>query len=191
MRIIAGEFKGRRLMVKGSKVRPTSDRVKGALFSILRGDINDANFLDLCSGTGNIGIEALSRGAKLVTFVDRDYHCIRVIASNLEQCGIHRNHSQVQLINLAAQKGLTYLGKRHAQFDLIYIDPPYDANIHNTCLELVAENRLLSQSGRLVVEHRRGKEINFPTMLTKGLTLNRQEGYGDTILSFYKWGENE
>ena len=191
MRIIAGEFKGRRLMVKGSKVRPTSDRVKGALFSILRGDINDANFLDLCAGTGNIGIEALSRGAKSVTFVDHDYHCMRVIASNLEQCGIHRGHPQVQLINLTAQTGLIHLARHQAQFNLIYFDPPYDANIHNTCLELVAENRLLSQSGRLVVEHRRGKELNLPTVLTTGLASNRQEAYGDTVLSFYEWRENE
>ena len=191
MRVIAGEFKGRRLTVKRTKVRPTSDRVKGALFSILREVVIDANFLDLCAGTGNIGIEALSRGAKSVTFVDYDYHCMRVIASNLEQCGIYRDHPQIQLINLTAQKGLTYLGRHHAQFNLIYFDPPYDANIHNTCLELVAENRLLSPSGRLVVEHRRGKALNLPTPSTAGLMLNRQESYGDTVLSFYEWRENE
>lgn len=191
MRIIAGAFKGRRLTVKRAKIRPTSDRVKGALFSILRESVNDANFLDLCAGTGNIGIEALSRGAKSVTFVDHDYHCMRVIASNLEQCGLYRDHPQVELINLTAQKGLIYLARHQAQFNLIYFDPPYDADIHNTCLELVAENRLLSQSGRLIVEHRKGKALNLPALSTTGLGMNRQAAYGDTVLSFYEWRENE
>lgn len=191
MRIIAGAFKGRRLSVKRAKIRPTSDRVKGALFSILRESVNGANFLDLCAGTGNIGIEALSRGAKSVTFVDHDYHCMRVIAANLEQCGIYRNDPQAKLINLTAQKGLNYLGRHQAEFNLIYFDPPYDADIYNTCLELVAKNRILSRSGRLIAEHRRSKELNPPTLSTTGLIVNRQEAYGDTALSFFEWRESE
>lgn len=191
MRIIAGAFKGRRLSVKRAKIRPTSDRVKGALFSILRESVNDANFLDLCAGTGNIGIEALSRGAKSVTFIDHDYHCMRMIASNLEQCGIYRNHPQAKLINLTAQKGLNYLGRHQAQFNLIYFDPPYDAEIYNNCLELIAKNRILSRLGKLVVEHRRNIELKSPTLSTTGLMANRQEVYGDTALSFYEWRESE
>jgi 16S rRNA (guanine(966)-N(2))-methyltransferase RsmD len=192
MRIVAGKFKGRRLTIKGSKVRPTLDRVKGAVFSIFRDRVVDASFLDLCAGTGNIGIEALSRGAKSVIFIDRDYHCIRVIASNLEQCGLHRTHPQAQLINLDARKGLVYLGRRKAQFDLIYFDPPYDSDIHEACLELIAQNRLLSQSGLIVVEHRRVQGLDLPMPLTMGgLMLNRQEQYGDTVLSFYRWEESE
>ena len=191
MRVIAGEFKGRRLTVKRAKIRPTSDRVKGALFSILRERVEDANFLDLCAGTGNVGIEALSRGAKSVTFVDYDYHCMRVIASNLEQCGVYRDHPQIQLINLTAQKGLIYLGRHNAQFNLIYFDPPYDADIHNNCVELVAEHRLLSPSGRFVVEHRKGKALDLPSLSITGLVFYRQESYGDTVLSFYEWRETE
>lgn len=191
MRVIAGEFKGRRLTVKRAKIRPTSDRVKGALFSILRERVEDANFLDLCAGTGNIGIEALSRGARSVTFVDHDYHCMRVIASNLEQCGVYRDHPKIQLINLSAQKGLIYLGRHHAKFNLIYFDPPYDADFYNGCVDLVAEHQLLSPSGRFVMEHRKGKALNLPTPSTTGLTLNRQASYGDTVLSFYEWRENE
>ncbi len=191
MRIIAGAFKGRRLSVKRAKIRPTSDRVKGALFSILRESVDDAKFLDLCAGTGNIGIEALSRGAKSVTFIDHDFQCIRVIASNLEQCGIYRNDPQATLINLTAQKGLNYLGRHQAEFNLIYFDPPYDADIYNACLEIVAKNRILARLGKLVVEHRKSRELNLPTLSTTGLMSNRQEAYGDTALSIYEWRESE
>lgn len=90
MRVIAGTFKGRRLAApKGDRlVRPTADRVKESVFSILREQVVDANFLDLCAGTGSIGIEALSRGAKHVTFLERDARCIKIIEKNLRTCGL-------------------------------------------------------------------------------------------------------
>ena len=90
MRVIAGTFRGRRLVApKGNRlVRPTADRVKESVFSILRERIADANFLDLCAGTGSIGIEALSRGAQHVTFLERDPRCIKIIERNLDTCGL-------------------------------------------------------------------------------------------------------
>ena len=148
MRIIAGRFKGRRLdAIKGGTVRPTSDRVKESIFSILGARVIDANFLDLCAGTGNIGLEALSRGANSATFIDRDYRSIRIIESNLRQCNLNRGGPEVQLIKLDVQRGLTSLAKRKACFDLIYLDPPYDADIHEVCLTQIAGNKLLTLSG--------------------------------------------
>ena len=185
MRIVAGKFKGRRLKtLKGLEVRPTADRVKESLFRIFGEQIVDADFLDLCAGIGSIGLEALSQGARAATFVDSNYHSVRIIESNLEMCGFnHRKHPHVRLIHLDARKALARLGKRKAQFDLIYFDPPYASKIHESCVKQIAEASLLSPTGMLVIEHRTVQE---PLILDE-LILSRQERYGDTMLSFYKW----
>jgi 16S rRNA (guanine(966)-N(2))-methyltransferase RsmD len=189
MRIVAGKFKSRRLkQFKGSAVRPTSDRVKEAMFRILGARVIDADFLDLCAGTGSIGLEALSRGAKSATFIDSNHHRIGIIESNLELCGFYRKHPQVQLLNLDARRALARLGRRKAVFDLIYFDPPYVSGIHKSCLAQIVEVRLLSPTGLLVMEHRKVKKANDPMPAMLGeLALNRQEHYGDTVLSFYVW----
>ena len=188
MRVVAGKFRGRRLKtIKGSEVRPTADRVKESLFRIFGEQVVDADFLDLCAGTGNIGLEALSQGARSTTFVDSNYHCIRIIESNLEMCGFDRRQPQVQLIHLDARKALARLGKRKAKFDLIYFDPPYASKIHESCLKLIAEADLLSPTGLIVVEHRKVQEVDWTESLTLDeLVLSRQERYGDTMLSFYQ-----
>ena len=189
MRVVAGKFKGRRLKTpKGSEVRPTADRVKESLFRIFGEQVVDADFLDLCAGTGNIGLEALSQGAKSTTFVDSNYHCIRIIESNLEMCGFNRKHPQVRLIQLDARKALTRLGKRNAKFDLIYFDPPYASKIYESCVRQIAEGDLLSPAGLLVVEHGKVQEADWTeSSILDELVLSRQERYGDTMLSFYRW----
>ena len=187
MRIITGKFKGTRLIpIKGNTIRPTSDRVKEALFSILRERIIDANFLDLCAGTGGIGLEALSRGAKSATFIESDYRCTRLIASNLEQCGLHQRHPQVRLMRLDARKALATLGQRKVQFDLVYCDPPYDSDIYESCLRQSGTDKILSEMGLIVVEHRRTQAM--PLTIDR-FAQTRQERYGDTVLSFYEWAE--
>lgn len=191
MRVVAGKFKGRRLKtVKGSEVRPTADRVKESLFRIFGEQVIGADFLDLCAGTGSVGLEALSQGARSTTFVDSNHHCIRVIASNLEMCGLDRRQPHVQLIRLDARKALVRLGKREAKFDLIYFDPPYASKIHEPCLRQIAETNLLSRTGVLVVEHRKVQEADYTeSLILDELVLSRQEQYGDTMLSFYRWHE--
>ena len=187
MRIITGKFKGIRLIpIKGNTIRPTSDRVKEALFSILRERIIDADFLDLCAGTGGIGLEALSRGAKSATFIERDYRCIRLITSNLEQCGLHWRHPQVRLMRLDVRKAVAILGQRKVQFDLVYFDPPYDSDIYEPCLMQNGMDKILSETGLIVVEHRRIQAM--PLTMNK-FAQTRQERYGDTALSFYEWAE--
>ncbi len=189
MRVIAGKFKGRRLKtVKGAEVRPTADRVKESLFRIFGAGVVDADFLDLCAGTGSIGLEALSQGAKSTTFVDSNYHAIRIIESNLEICGFNRGHPQVRLIRLDVRRALARLGKRKAKFDLIYFDPPYASKIYEPCLKLIVETNLLSPAGAIVVEHRKDKGSNWTeSLILDELVLSRQERYGDTMLSFYGW----
>ena len=206
MRVIAGAFKGRRLVApKGSRiVRPTTDRVKESVFSILREQVINANFLDLCAGTGSIGIEALSRGAKHVTFLERDPRCIRVIKQNLSTCGIptesrtkhlvanHTSAVSTCLLRRDALKGISYLQKQAAVFRIIYFDPPYSTGpegspeLYTTCLALLADNTLLSPGGTLLVEH--AKRSIMPDRI-KGLARDRIVGYGDTVVSFYRKNE--
>ena len=189
MRVIAGTFRGRRLASpKGDRlVRPTADRVKESVFSILREQIVDANFLDLCAGTGSIGIEALSRGAKHVTFLERNPRCIGIIEKNLRTCGLLTD--RIRLLRRDAVKGISYLGKRSAVFEIIYFDPPYGVDLvegsqlYTDCLKLLAESSLLRVGGVLLVEH--AKQYAVPDAVGS-LRQNRQAHYGDTVVSFYK-----
>lgn len=198
MRVIAGTFRGRRLVApKGNRVvRPTADRVKESVFSMLQEQVIDANFLDLCAGTGNIGIEALSRGAKHVTFLERDPRCIQMIEQNLRICGLttepraaRKPTDTIFLLRRDAVKGITYLQKQATVFEVIYFDPPYavglqgGSELYTACLALLAENSLLHTSGVLLVEH--AKQFVIPDSVGS-LARSRQANYGDTVVSFYK-----
>lgn len=184
MRIIAGKFGGRRLVrPKGDlPVRPTGDRVKESVFSILREQVIDATFLDMCAGTGNIGIEALSRGAKQVAFLERHPACVQLIERNLQRCGVAVAAPQVRLIRQDVWKGIATLHKRSENFELIYFDPPYNAGLYEKCLEQIAETRLLQTTGTLLVEHH--KSTGLPDTVGY-LTRTRLKQYGDTHLTFY------
>ena len=189
MRVIAGAFRGRRLTApKGNRlVRPTADRVKESVFSILQKQIVDTNFLDLCAGTGSMGIEALSRGAKHVTFLERDARCIEIIERNLHTCGLLTEpQARYHLLRRDVVKGITYLGKRSAVFEVIYFDPPYGlgggSQLYTTCLPLLAEGSLLCVGGILLVEH--AKQCDVPDTVGS-LKRSRQACYGDTVVSFY------
>ena len=191
MRVIAGTFKGRRLITpKGDRlVRPTADRVKESVFSILREQVVGANFLDLCAGTGSMGIEALSRGAKHVTFLEQDARCIGIIERNLGICGLlAESEARHCLLRRDVVKGISSLGKRSAVFEVIYFDPPYGvgfvngSQLYTDCLELLAEGSLLRVGGVLLVEH--AKQYVVPDAVGS-LKRHRQARYGDTVVSFY------
>ena len=193
MRVIAGTFRGRRLAApKGKRlVRPTADRVKESVFSILQERIVDANFLDLCAGTGSMGIEALSRGAKHVTFLERDPRCIKIIERNLHTCGLLAEpHARYHMLSRDVVKGIAYLCKRSTIFEIIYFDPPYGVDVvggsqlYATCLPRVAESSLLCVSGILLVEH--AKRVVLPDAIGS-LKQSRQARYGDTVISFYQY----
>ena len=170
-------------------VRPTADRVKESVFSILQERIVDANFLDLCAGTGSIGIEALSRGAKHVTFLERDPRCIESIERNLHTCGLlTESQARYHLLRRDVIKGITYLCKRSTPFEVIYFDPPYGLDVargsqlYTSCLPLLAGSALLSVGGILLVEH--AKQVVVPEAIGS-LKRSRQARYGDTVVSFY------
>lgn len=185
MRIIAGKFKGRRLVApKDMTVRPTSDRVKESVFSIIREQVQNAKFLDLCAGTGNIGIEALSRGAKHVTFVDRNPKSLQLIKQNLHACGFDTTDAQVQLIGKELGIGIDILHHRSETFELIYFDPPYDAGLYNKCLAQISETSLLQSAGMLLVEHHKRTDLPLDVGL---FACERQKQYGDTCLTFYRY----
>ena len=189
MRIIAGKFKGRRLKTpKTSAIRPTIDRVKESVFSILKNQIANARFLDLCAGSGSIGLEAMSRGAASVTFVDRDPDSIQLIRSNLHLCGLDSKFHKIQLRKSSVQKAIRALGKKLESYDLIYFDPPYDSNIYEWSLRLISENQLLNRSGLICVEcsQTNGRMVEILQLGVGDLRPYNKKCYGDTMLFFYK-----
>lgn len=181
MRIIAGLYKGRRLKtLEGSAVRPTSDRMRETLFNILAPRIESARFLDLCAGSGAIGIEALSRGAAEVTFVEAARKAATVISENLRHCGIRQNY---RFIARDALTALKHLARDDQQFDIIYFDPPYDSELYAPVLRQIAETRLLGEDGIVIVEHRRQLLLapNYDS-----LRPYRELAQSDSCLTFYR-----
>lgn len=147
MRVISGEYRGRRLLEPaGRDVRPTTDQVKEAVFNIIQFDIEGRRALDLFAGTGQMGIEALSRGARECVFVDSSRESLRLVRENLHRCG-----AAAQIIQSDA---IGYL-RRRERFDLIFIDPPYDSDLAEQAVEAVKEFDILSKGGIMIVETRR------------------------------------
>src|SRR5262245_29557327 len=136
MRVIAGIYKGRRLKtLEGMSVRPTSDRLRETLFNILAPRIEEARFADVCAGSGAIGVEALSRGARHVTFIESSLKAARVISENLRNCGISGGY---RVINRDALRALKNLASEQAQFDIIYFDPPYNSDLYTPVMWVIA-----------------------------------------------------
>jgi 16S rRNA (guanine966-N2)-methyltransferase len=181
MRVTGGIGKGRKLKVPaGSRVRPTSDKVKQALFNILGDKVRGAVFLDLYAGTGGVGIEALSRGAGRVVFIDDSRGSLKAVKRNVDQTGFG-NAAQV-----IPQRAETYLKKTAERFDIVFLDPPYSLEIE-TPLSLVSESGVLNPDAVVVAEH--FKKQPSPKKTGK-LTLYRDAQYGDTVLAFYHFGED-
>jgi len=182
MRITGGTGKGRNLKVPaGSKVRPTSDKVKQALFNILGEKVNHAVFLDLFAGAGGIGIEALSRGADRVVFVDDARESLHVIKGNLEEIGFDK---KAQIVGAKAEK---YLNKASEQFDIVFLDPPYTLE-QAPMLKVIAASGVLNPDTIVVAEHFKKQ----PSPARAGeLALYREALYGDTVLAFYRFISQE
>lgn len=157
MRVIAGTAKGHKLKApKGMDTRPTTDKIKETLFNIISQDIYDSNFLDLYSGTGAIGIEALSRGAKKAVFVDKSHICKMIIEDNL----IHTKLKDKGIIyQIDVSKGLDILKEKDEKFDIIFMDPPYWDNNIEKILEKIVRLNLISPIGYIIVEHSSEKDI--------------------------------
>lgn len=168
-------------------IRPTSDRVKESVFSIIQNHVVNSTFLDLCSGTGNIGIEAFSRGAEQVTFLERNPISLKLIRQNLNICGIEFSEPQIKVIAKDAYKGIKTLHNQLETFELIYFDPPYDTDMYNQCLTQISETKLLNEAGILIVEYY--KKTVLPTKI--GLLRHvEQRQYGDTCVSLFRFIES-
>ena len=182
MRIIAGKYRGRIIKSPPNlKTRPTSDRLRETIFNILNPFINEkTRFLDLCAGTGAIGIEAISRGAKLVSFVDKSRKICGLIEENLDILKIPE--SQTEIVCSSAEK---FVSKEQiGTWDLVYFDPPYQ----NDYLEVLREfgeydSKLLNENGILIAEHHAKNNLSDSILEIKRQRLLKQ---GETCLSFYQ-----
>jgi 16S rRNA (guanine966-N2)-methyltransferase len=181
VRVIGGAAKGRKLRApKGSSVRPTADRVKESLFNILQRDFFGARVLDVFAGTGNLSIEALSRGAAGAVLIDASERSGAIIRENLRRLGFA---AQTEVWISPAARALKSLSRRGASFDFIFLDPPYEQDLVGRALEIIGRGNLLRPDGILVIEHSAREAVSA----TYGsLQLHDQRGYGDTLLSFYK-----
>jgi 16S rRNA (guanine(966)-N(2))-methyltransferase RsmD len=182
MRVISGLYRGRILRSPADrKTRPTSDRLRETLFNVLLPRINDGTrFLDLCAGTGAVGIEALSRGAAFVTFVDKSRRSCALIEENLDILSIPEELTEI--VNLQAE---TFSGREHNHpWDIAFYDPPYDSNYGPVIFDF-GENteKLLSDGGILVIEHHTKKSMPDAS---GGLRRWRVLKQGETSLSFYE-----
>jgi 16S rRNA (guanine(966)-N(2))-methyltransferase RsmD len=184
MRIIAGKYRGRKLRSPPSLgTRPTSDRLRETLFNILAPRIAGARFLDLCAGSGAVGIEALSRGAAHATFVDRSRKMYALIKDNLQALKI--DDREFEVVTSEAVKFLRRFEQKGSQpFDVIFFDPPYAAD-YETVLNCIGENAatLLGEDGLMVVEHRKKKELVAEFGPLERYRFLKQ---GDSCLSFYR-----
>ncbi len=180
MRVIAGRYKGRRLKtIEGYRVRPTSDRLRETLFNVLSSSIEGAKFVDLCAGSGAVGIEALSRGAAHVTFIESSRRAVETIKENLRHCGITEG---VKVINREVISALKYFAAHHLQYDIFYFDPPYDSEFYSPVMWTLARHKLIAEAGIVVVEHRKrtGPAPNY-----NHLRPYREITQGDSCLTFY------
>jgi 16S rRNA (guanine966-N2)-methyltransferase len=185
MRIISGASKGRKLATpRGYALRPTSDRVKETIFNILGEEVEGKMVLDLFAGTGNLGIEALSRGAKRTCFVEKAKEALRMIQKNLLQCGFI---GQAEIIPKEVNRAITLLEARKESFDLILMDPPYEKGwIQRTLVKLNNYN-IYHEGSILVIEHSRHEPL---PQKTGQWSVVKQRKTGDTMISILQAGGN-
>lgn len=182
MRVIAGRFRSRLLKGPGKlRLRPTSDRLRETLFNILGPAVEDSLFIDLYAGTGAIGIEAMSRGARETIFVESHPATVRLVRANLEALGVRAG---AEVIEAEAERGLARIAAQHRIADFIFLDPPYeDEDEHVKILEYLDESHLVAPQGLVIVEHRNKTEL--PERLGR-LERTRMVKQGDATLSFYR-----
>jgi len=183
MRVVAGEFKSRTVKPpKGVNIRMTLDKVKEAIFDILGNSVEGSAFLDLYAGSGNVGIEAMSRGAERVFFVDNNPKCVKTIEGNLNSLGL-LGLEKCQVLFYEAFKAVDYFKKNDIKFDFVFIDPPYYKEIAKKTLNYISDCAILHRNAFVLVEHYKKDEL--PQSCGK-LSLAKARAYGDTVLSFFK-----
>ena len=181
MRVVAGKARGTILKTpEGLQTRPTADRVKEALFSIIQFDLPGARVLDLFGGTGQLGIEALSRGAGAAVFVDQSAQACKLIKENLRRAKLESN------AKIITSDYLRYLQTSNETFDIILLDPPYAEVFLENCLNFITEIDILHSGGIIVCERPVGKDLFLDF---NGYTRSRDYKYGNTLLTVYRKAE--
>ena len=182
MRVISGSVKGRKLKSPfGHGIRPTSDKVKEAIFNILGDILTDLSFLDLYAGSGSIGIEALSRDAKSTTFIDKKISSIELIKTNLEKCGLKKN---MEIIHFNVLDALLALANRQRKYDIIFIDPPYNSDLAEKTLNTLAKTDIPKPDARILVEHSSKKSLNDISI--NNLCYIKDYSFGDTSITLFE-----
>lgn len=177
MRVISGSVRGRRLKeLPGMDTRPTTDKVKESLFNIIQFDIEGRRVLDLFGGTGQLGIEALSRGAARCTFVDMSRQAAAVIRDNVESVGF----SEVSSVHQG--DAVAFLGSCREKFDLILLDPPYETELLDQCLQMIAKFDILSEYGIIICESATQRQLPD---LQEPYEKGKEYRYGKIKLTVY------
>ncbi len=186
MRVIGGEAKGKIIKtLRGMEVRPTSDLVREALFAILGSRIEGAVFLDLFAGSGGVGIEALSRGAREAIFIDQNPRSIKILKENITKTG-YEERSRIYKTD-----ALRFLSSSHLQagtIDIIFIDPPYGSDLASQALGIIDAKAVMAEEGWVVVEHFHKTKL---TADCRNLKLIKERRFGATQLSFYLYHYNQ
>ncbi len=178
MRVITGTARGHKLVApEGLETRPTTDRIKETLFNILSPHLWDSSFLDLFSGSGAIGIEALSRGAKEAVFVEQAPKALSAIEQNLAHTKLQERAEVMKTDVLTA---LARLGSQKRQFDFIFLDPPYQKGLYEPVLEAIAREKVLKEDGIIIAEH----DWKEPITQVAGLKISRVKKCGITAMTF-------
>ncbi|MCD7033916.1 16S rRNA (guanine(966)-N(2))-methyltransferase RsmD [Metabacillus sp. GX 13764] len=180
MRVVSGTCKGRPLKaVPGTGTRPTTDKVKEAIFNMIGPYFDGGSALDLFGGSGGLGIEALSRGTESCIFVDKDQKAIQTIHKNIEACGFEK---QSEVYRNDAERALKAVMKRELSFSLIFLDPPYKQQKLKALINSIGEAGILDEKGYIVAEH--GTEESLPDELGELVKL-KGELYGTTAVSIF------
>ncbi len=178
MRVISGEARGRRLStLEGEHTRPTSEKVKEAVFSIIQFELEGRRVLDLFAGSGQMGIEAISRGARECVFVENDRAAAKIVRENVEKCKFQGR------ARFVVSDFKSFLSRGGEPFDIIIADPPYAAGYYKKILESISEFDMLNFNGIIIVESPRELQLDKPP---EGITKGREYLYGKTKITVYR-----
>ena len=185
MKILTGSLRGRTIEFKANpSLRPTLDKARQAIFNALQGEVEGKNVLDLFSGTGALGIEALSQGAGKVTFVEKDRALCRQLKDNLSTLGLA---DKSRILSLEVVTAIGQFSKTNEYFDLIFLDPPYEKDLGMLTLQAISESPIIHEQTMIICEAR--KTETLPAKMGR-LGLLKAKLYGDTKIMFYKQGQD-
>ena len=180
MRVISGTLKGRKLAsFRGRHIRPTADRVREAVFNILNLSWAERDVVDLFAGTGGLGIEALSRGASRVVFVEQHPRSLEVLDKNVRTLALD---GRCEIVRMSVEEGMRVLQRNLRTFDVAFIDPPYGSGLADSALHLLARSAIMHSRGVIVAEHHFREQVSSSYGM---LALSDRRRYGETVISFF------